>query len=222
MKLRSIAACAFSAALLLSSSGTPAAFAEENSEAELNASFETESATAEAAVDSLTHEQLQTLDSPNTEYTEFTLYSGDLAIMRDAEEGDNQARYVSCAVRVHNPHYSRGAGGAIYKTGLKCSSAGVSKSVKVRLRGLLALRPASSSTATPGKQQKRATSDQTVTVTANTGKWTTYYTPRTGSNGGTGKGFWIATTTGQITSHATLKGKRTTSKTKVLFTDIRK
>jgi len=74
----------------------------------------------------------------------------------------------------------------------------------------------------PGKQQKHATSDQTASITANTGKWKTYYTPLVGKNGGTGKGFWTATTTGQITSHPSLKGKRTTSKTKVLYANIKK
>lgn len=222
MRLRSVATCALTAVLLLSPLNISSAFAEENSEEELNAAFEAESATAEAAVESLTHEQLQNLDSPNTEYTEFTLHSGDLAIMRETEDSENQARYVSCTIRVNNPHYSSGAGGAIYKTNVKCSSAGVSTSVKVRLRGLLALRPASSSTATPGKQRKRATSDQTASITANTGKWKTYYTPLVSKNGGTGKGFWTATTTGQITSHPSLKGKRTTSKTKVLYANIKK
>lgn len=222
MRLRSVAARAIASAPLISSLSVSPASAEENSEEALNAAFEAESETAEAAVESYTHEQLKNMDSPDTEYTEYTIHSGDRAIMRDAEHSDTQAKYVSCTIRINNPHYSKNAGGAIYKSQVKCSSSGVSTSVKLRLRGLLALRPASSKTAKPGKQQVRGRSDQTVTVRANKGTWSTYYTARTGSHGRTGKGFWTGTTTAQVTSHPSLKGKRTYSKTKVLYANIKK
>ncbi|WP_298741103.1 hypothetical protein [uncultured Microbacterium sp.] len=94
---------------------------------------------------------------------------------------------------VRDPHYSSGAGGAIYKTEIWCSGTGLA-TVNVRTQGPLTFVPSSSSTNTNVTFSKRAGSDQTQTVVVNgTGK--TYYTPLTGSNGGRGTGFWRATST---------------------------
>lgn len=94
---------------------------------------------------------------------------------------------------VRDPHYSKGAGGAIFKTVLKCTGTGLA-SVKVRTQGLLTFAPSASSTNTNVTFSRRASSDQTQTITVN-GAEKTYYTPKTGLNGGRGTGYWRATST---------------------------
>ena len=94
---------------------------------------------------------------------------------------------------MRDPHYSSGAGGAIYKTVLKCTGTGLA-SVNVRTQGLLTFAPSSSSTNTNVTFSTRARSDQTQAITVNGGE-VTYYTPKTGSNGGSGTGFWRNTST---------------------------
>lgn len=98
---------------------------------------------------------------------------------------------------VRDPHYSSGAGGAIYKTVIKCTGTGLA-SVNVRTQGLLTFAPSSSSTNTNVTFSQRATSDQTQNITVN-GTEKTFYTPKTGSNGGRGTGFWRATSTWYFT-----------------------
>jgi hypothetical protein len=100
---------------------------------------------------------------------------------------------------VRDPHYSIGAGGAIYKTVLSCTGTGAS-SVSVRVQGLLTFGQAASQYDVDNvKFVTRGTSDQTQVIQVN-GASKTYYTPKVGSNGGTGKGFWRATSTWYISS----------------------
>lgn len=104
---------------------------------------------------------------------------------------------VTCTVDVRETHYSTGAGGAIYKNGVKCTGTGLA-TVSVRVRGILQLDYATSPTDTsPIVWVQRATSDQTRTVTVNGGELI-YYTPLPGSHGGTGTGFWYGHSTIQI------------------------
>jgi hypothetical protein len=98
---------------------------------------------------------------------------------------------VRCGATVNNPHFSAGAGGAIYKTDVTCTGTGLA-SVTVRQRGLLSFAPTDTSPLT-----KRAESDYPQQVAVN-GKATTFYTPQEGSNGGRGNGYWVATSTWQI------------------------
>lgn len=105
---------------------------------------------------------------------------------------------VVYTVTVRDPHYSSGAGGAIYKNAVRCTGSGLA-TVRVRVRGILQLDYATSPTDTSSiTWWQRATSDQTQTVTVN-GAEKIYYTPQTGSNGGRGTGFWYGHSTIQIT-----------------------
>lgn len=98
---------------------------------------------------------------------------------------------------VTDPHYSGGAGGAIYKTIIKCTGTGLA-SVGVRVQGLMTFAPSSSATNTNVTFSTRATSDATQNIAVN-GSEITYYTPRVGLNGGRGTGFWRATSTWYFT-----------------------
>lgn len=92
------------------------------------------------------------------------------------------------------PHYSKGAGGAIFKTNIKCTGYGAT-TVNLRGQGLLSFAPAKNANDTANKTFKsRATSDYWQTITVN-GPAKTFYTPRPGKHGGVGKGFWINTST---------------------------
>ncbi len=105
---------------------------------------------------------------------------------------------VKCTATVDQPHFSSGAGGAIYKTRISCTGYGLA-TVSVKVNGLLRYDYASSSTDTGNiVWQTRASSSQTQTVVVN-GISKTFYTPVAG-NGGRGTGFWHATSTFQITS----------------------
>jgi hypothetical protein len=121
---------------------------------------------------------------------------------------------------VWTPPYSKGAGGAIYKSRYKCESKGVSTTVKLRVRGLLSLYPASKNGGKAGKAQSRARGDANITVKANTGFSNPYYTPKTGYNGGRGTGYWNATSTLTINSHPSLSGKRTAASSKTVWKKI--
>lgn len=92
--------------------------------------------------------------------------------------------------------------------------------MKLRVRGLLSLYPASKNGGKAGKAQSRAKSDANITVKANTGFSNPYYTPKTGCNGGRGTGYWNATSTLIINSHPSLSGKRTGSNSKTVWKKI--
>ncbi|GAA0036542.1 MULTISPECIES: hypothetical protein [Brevibacterium] len=156
------------------------------------------------------------------DYVETTVTLGGQVASRSSESSEEaNAGFVKCDIRVDYPHYSSGAGGAIYKTRYKCESKGVSTKIKLRVKGLLSLYPAASSSARPGKAQTRARSDARITVTANTGKYSSpYYTPVVGSNGGRGTGFWNGTSTWIVTSHPSLSGKRSGSLSKTVWKKI--
>ncbi len=96
-------------------------------------------------------------------------------------------------------HYSKGGGGAIFKTKIKCTGYGAA-TVRLREQGLLSFAAAKNAKDTANKTFKpRATSDYWQTITVN-GKPKTYYTPKPGKNGGLGKGFWISTSTWYFTA----------------------
>lgn len=100
---------------------------------------------------------------------------------------------ITGANAVREPHYSTGAGGAIYKTVIKCTGVGLS-SVKLRVQGLLTYGPASSRQVVDTKFVQRAKTSEYRNVAVN-GKAETFYTPKKGSNGGRGTGWWRATST---------------------------
>ena len=115
------------------------------------------------------------------------------------------------------PHYSKGAGRAIFKTNIKCTGYGAS-TVRLRGQGLLSFAPAKSSNDTANKTFKaRATSDYWQTITVN-GPSKTFYTPRTGKHGGVGKGFWINTSTWYFNANGVTS--TVGSETKVHFLNI--
>jgi len=92
------------------------------------------------------------------------------------------------------PHYSKGAGGAIFKTNIKCTGYGAA-TVRLRGQGLLSFASAKNSNDTANKTfRSRATSDYWQTITVN-GPAKTFYTPQENEHGGVGKGFWINTST---------------------------
>lgn len=106
------------------------------------------------------------------------------------------AATASCTLTPHNAHYSFGAGGAIFKTAVKCTGTGI-PTVSVRLNGYLGFAPSPGpSYPATGPIQNRASSTQVQTITVN-GPGVIYYTPIAG-NGGTGTGSWIRTVTGEI------------------------
>lgn len=92
------------------------------------------------------------------------------------------------------PHYSKGAGGAIFKTSSKCTGYGAA-TVRLRGQGLLSFASAKNSNDTANKTFKsRAMSDYWQTITVS-GPAKIFYTPQTGKHGGVGKGFGINTST---------------------------
>lgn len=102
----------------------------------------------------------------------------------------------SCKNAVNDTHLSKPAGGAVFKTVLKCTGYGLD-SVNVRTRGALTFAPSKSATNTKVSFRERGTSDLSQKITVN-GKAVTYYTPGVGKNGGRGTGFWRATATWQF------------------------
>lgn len=94
---------------------------------------------------------------------------------------------VSCTGAVDDPHYSSGAGGAIYKTRITCrgTGSGYPKTVAVTAEGGLGFTKHLN-----GAYGDRAYSKYTQTVTVNGGT-VTFYTPKSG-NGGRGTGYWLA------------------------------
>lgn len=95
---------------------------------------------------------------------------------------------------IDSPHYSKGAGGAIFKTRIQCSGYGAT-TVRVRAQGLLSFAAAKNADDTGQKKfKKRADSDYWQTINVN-GPAVTFYTPQPGKHGGVGKGFWMATST---------------------------
>ena len=217
---------AISASLLLVAGTTSPVAAEEDEDAQISTSsmqqYEAWAERVETSALNMSEEELLRQANDSRDYVETTVMIGGQVAARSAESAEEQnARYVKCTARVDNPHYSSGAGGAIYKTRYKCESKGVNTKVSLRVKGLLSLYPAASSSSRPGKAQSRAYSDARITVTANTGRYSTpYYTPVVGSNGGRGTGFWNATSTWIITSHASLSGKRTASQSKSIWRKI--
>ncbi len=74
------------------------------------------------------------------DYVETTVTLGGQVASRSSESSEEaNAGFVKCDIRVDYPHYSSGAGGAIYKTRYKCESKGVSTKIKLRVKGLLSL-----------------------------------------------------------------------------------
>lgn len=129
-------------------------------------------------------ELLAVEDSPPEQvFFSFTSAAG------EAGPGSIEAK-VECVGSIDNPHYSNGAGGAIYKSDVSCTGTGV-PSVTVRQRGLLSFAATDTSPLIP-----RAESDYPQEVAVN-GKPKTFYIPASG-NGGRGTGYWVATSTWQI------------------------
>lgn len=209
--------------VLAAGAASPVAAEEEESEVDsvVMAQYEAWAQTVETNALTLSDDFLQTQAASTAEYVDTTVTIGDLVASRSAEAAEEaNSRYVKCTARVDNPHYSKGAGGAIYKSRYKCESKGVSTTVKLRVRGLLSLYPASKNGGKAGKAQSRAKSDANITVKANTGFSNPYYTPKTGYNGGRGTGYWNATSTLIINSHPSLSGKRTGSNSKTVWKKI--
>jgi hypothetical protein len=100
---------------------------------------------------------------------------------------------VSCSGTNDQAHYSYGAGGAIYKTRITCTGYGVS-SVFVNYEGRLSFAPSIGCSTSNLAWQLRASSSYGQWVTVN-GATKTYYTPRPGSHGGEGLGWWKGNTT---------------------------
>lgn len=113
-----------------------------------------------------------------------------VGVERVATSAPAQAVVVECHATVHEPHFSKGAGGAIFKTSVTCRGSGVPE-VQVRVRGYLSFAPTPS-----GERTGRASSDETQSVALN-GPPVVFYTPKVGSNGGRGNGAWFATATAQ-------------------------
>lgn len=94
-----------------------------------------------------------------------------------------------CHGRIDHPHYSKGAGGAVAKVYVSCTSRKY-KSFSVRIQGLLQF--------TAGGMNPlvtRARSDQTQQVPVG-GKEVPFYIPRAkDGHGGTGAGTWVTTAT---------------------------
>ncbi|MFZ7087272.1 hypothetical protein [Curtobacterium sp. RRHDQ10] len=109
--------------------------------------------------------------------------------------------HVVCTMSTENVHQSKKVGPTEFKTRVGCVGSGLS-SVMVRVRGGIYFYPAASKTTVPGKQQIRASSDQTraVTVRLNKPLQETFYTPRVGESAGHGTGFWIGTATAVATA----------------------
>lgn len=122
---------------------------------------------------------------------------------------------VSCTGQIQDPHYSKGAGGAIAKVDITCKGSGVA-TVTVNTKGLLQFAPSSSPNNTKVTFSNRATSEQAQTIAVN-GPAKTYYLPKVGSNGGRGTGFWRTTFTWQITS---LPNATVGSDTKTIYKTI--
>jgi hypothetical protein len=131
-------------------------------------------------------------------------------------QGRSSAYKVACTGQIQDPHYSKGAGGAIAKLNVKCTGTGVSV-VTVRTQGLLTFGASSSPTQKKGViMGTRATSDYSRSLNVN-GKDEVFYLPHPGSNGGRGTGFWRATFTWQISS---LPGATVGSDTKTIWRAI--
>lgn len=96
-------------------------------------------------------------------------------------------------------HNSVKTGNTEYKSRVHCTGSGW-KTVDVRVRGGIYFYPAKTEQTVPGKQQVRALSDKTQTITLNAKKITTFYTPDVGKSGGHRTGFWFGTSTGQTVS----------------------
>jgi hypothetical protein len=100
---------------------------------------------------------------------------------------------------VEAPHLSsgllkKGVRGVIYKTVLRCTGTGLT-SVRLTVNGLLRFAPASSPSITKVSWSTRATSTESRTTQVN-GASQTFYTPSyVGNHGGTGRGYWSATST---------------------------
>lgn len=107
---------------------------------------------------------------------------------------------VICTSTMDGPHVSLGAGGMIFKVRVTCAASNWAiPAVSVRIRGNLALSPASCQGCPAGPIQNRASSDQTQIVGVN-GSQVTFYVPQVGSSGGYGTGYWYYTHTIQIVS----------------------
>lgn len=110
---------------------------------------------------------------------------------------------------VNDPHPSKGAKGAIYKTRVECHGHGLS-SINLRVRGLLRFAASKDPDNTDVKFHTRAKSLEHRHVTVN-GASETFYTPREGKNGGHGTGFWRATSTWMfnVNGHPSTVGSQT-------------
>lgn len=95
---------------------------------------------------------------------------------------------VTCTGINEQAHYSYGAGGAIYKTRITCTGHNVS-SVYVNYNSVLRFAPAIGCYTGNLNWSTRATSRYNQWVTVN-GATKTFYTPRPGSHGGEGVGWW--------------------------------
>ena len=212
--------------ILLAAGVSSPASAEEDEDAQIASStmlqYEAWSERVETDALNMSEEEILRQAGDTREYVETTVTLGGQVASRSAESSEEEnARFVKCTARIDYPHYSNGARGAIYKTRYKCESKGVSTKISLRVRGLLSLYPAASSSSRPGKAQTRARSDARITLTANTGRFSDpYYTPVVGSNGGRGTGVWNGTSTWIITSHPSLAGKRTATQSKTVWKRI--
>ncbi|MGP5053381.1 hypothetical protein [Brachybacterium alimentarium] len=118
---------------------------------------------------------------------------------------------IACTGQLDTTHYSKGAGGAIYKVKVKCTGTGLDR-VNVRVRSILSFTPHAQ-----GSPKKRAQADQIRTVTVGSPSPMVYYVPMSG-NAGLGNGYWVKTTTMQITSpgHGTVGSKTVSEKKNIV------
>lgn len=151
--------------VLAAVAASPVAAEEEESEVHsvVMAQYEAWAQTVETNGLTLSDDFLQTQAASTAEYVDTTVLIGDPVASRSAEAAEEvNSRYVRWTARVDNPHYSKGAGGAIYKSRYKCESKGVSTTVKLRVRGLLSLYPASKNGGKPARHRARPEATQTL------------------------------------------------------------
>lgn len=123
-----------------------------------------------------------------------------LTISGGGAPGSGSSWNVSCTGRPDHAHYSKGAGGAIFKTYVHCNATGVGypAAVSVRVRGLLSLAYAERPTDVDRIVWHKMAESDKVQVVPVTGAEVPFYTPEEGKNAGFGGGFWLSTATWQI------------------------
>lgn len=112
------------------------------------------------------------------------------------------ARWVYCEGKVHDPHYSSGAGGAIFKVTVQCqrSDNSVNSETRVAVGGSLHFRKSVLYNWSL-KASQVAYTQSVYSKTGGFGANKTYYVPKVGNgSGGRGNGQWRAQAHGRILS----------------------